>query len=223
MKWRDVFHFDLSSGQELVAVGAMQTALVGFLFVGLWTLNVGVFVNTLFALGVTFLPGLFEHDYSVPLDAGLVLWITGAVFLHAWGTVGLPGIGSFYANVWWWDHLTHTLSATLVAAVGYSVARALDEHTESIYLPDRFMFVFILLFVVAAGVFWEVVEFLIGLAAGLTGADAVLTQYGLRDSMMDLLFNTAGGVVVALWGSSQLSGVVEHLVSRLDSSRPRNG
>lgn len=223
MKWRDVFHVDISPGQERLLVGAMQTALVGFLFVGLWTLNVGVLVNTLFALGVTFLPGVFEHDYSVPLDAGLVLWITGAVFLHAWGTVGLPGVGSFYANVPWWDHLTHTLSATLVAAVGYSVARALDEHTESIYLPDRFMFVFILLFVVAAGVFWEVVEFLIGLAATAIGADAVLTQYGLRDSMLDLLFNTMGGVVVALWGSSQLSSVVDHLVSRLDSSRPRKG
>lgn len=223
MKWRDVFHFDISSGQELLLVGAMQIALVGFLFVGLWTLNVGVLVNTLFALGVTFLPGVFEHDYSVPLDAGLVVWITGAVFLHAWGTVGLPGVGSFYANLPWWDHLTHTLSATLVAAVGYSVARALDEHTESIYLPDRFMFVFILLFVLAAGVFWEVVEFLIGLAATATGADAVLTQYGLRDSMMDLLFNTMGGVVVALWGSSQLSTVVDHLVARLDSSRPRKG
>lgn len=223
MKWRDVFHFDISSGQELLLVGAMQIALVGFLFVGLWTLNVGVLVNTLFALGVTFLPGVFEHDYSVPLDAGLVVWITGAVFLHAWGTVGLPGVGSFYANVPGWDHLTHTLSATLVAAVGYSVARALDEHTESIYLPDRFMFVFILLFVLAAGVFWEVVEFLIGLAATATGADAVLTQYGLRDSMMDLLFNTMGGVVVALWGSSQLSTVVDHLVARLDSSRPRKG
>ncbi|MFC6824663.1 hypothetical protein [Halopelagius fulvigenes] len=223
MKWRDVFHLDLSSEQELVLVGAMQTALVGFLFVGLWERNVGVIVNTLFALGVTFLPGIFEHDYSVPLDAGLVLWITGAVFLHAWGTVGLPGVGSFYANVPGWDHLTHTLSATLVAAVGYSVARALDEHTASIYLPDEFMLVFILLFVVAAGVFWEVLEFLIGLAAQLLGADAVLTQYGLGDSMMDLVFDMVGGVVVALWGSSQLSVVVQHLVAKLESSRPRRG
>lgn len=223
MKWRDVFHFDLSAEEELVAVGLMQTALVGFFFVGLWTGNVGVIVNSVFALGVTFLPGILEHDYSVPLDAGLVLWITGAVFLHAWGTVGLPGVGSFYANVPGWDHLTHTLSATLVAAVGYSVARALDEHTENIYLPDEFMFVFILLFVVAAGVLWEVLEFLIGLAATATGADAVLTQYGLRDSMLDLVFDMVGGVVVAVWGSSQLSDVVEHIVTKLDSSRPRKG
>jgi hypothetical protein len=223
VKWRDLLHVDLSAERELAVVGAMQTALVGFLFVGLWTLNVGVIVNTLFAFGVTVLPGVLERDYSVPLDAGLVVWITGAVFLHAWGTVGLPGLGSFYANVSWWDHLTHTLSATLVAAVGYSVARALDEHSHAIYLPRRFMFVFILLFVVAAGVFWEVIEFLIGLGATATGADAVLTQYGLHDTMLDLVFDTVGGVFVAVWGSSQLTDVVDHLVDRLDSSRARKG
>jgi hypothetical protein len=219
MRWREILHFELTTKQETALVGAMETALVGFLFVGLWTVNVGVVVNTAFALGVTLLPGLLERDYSVTLDAGLVLWVTAAVFLHAWGTVGLPGLGSFYANVWWWDHLTHTLSATLVAAVGYSIARALDEHSDAVYFPPQFMFGFILLFVVAAGVVWEVVEFLVALAATRTGSDAVLTQYGLDDTMLDLLFDTVGGILVALWGSSQLSGVVEHLVARLESTR----
>ena len=97
----------------------MQVALVGLFFVGVYDLDAGVAVNAGIGLLVTYLPAVLERDYDVPMDAGLTLWITGAVFLHALGTVGLPGMEeSFYRSVWWWDHLTHALSASIVAAVG---------------------------------------------------------------------------------------------------------
>lgn len=207
MRVRDVL--GISARRQRQATRLMELALVGILAIGLYEQDLGVVVNAGVALAVTELPAVLERDYDLPMDAGLSLWITSAVFLHALGTVGLSAAGaSFYTTVGWWDHLTHTLSASIVAAVGYTTVRALDEHTEAVELPPKFVFVFILLFTLAFGVFWEVLEFAIGGAASLAGTTSVLTQYGLEDTMKDLIFNTVGGVVVAIWGSVYLSDMV---------------
>jgi hypothetical protein len=204
----------VSDHRERQATRAMELSLVAILVVGLLRVNLGIVINAAIALLVTFVPAVLERDYDIPLDAGLTLWITLAVFLHAVGTLG-P-----YVDVWWYDHLTHTMSASLVAAVGYSTVRALDEHHSDIVLPPRFMFVFILLFVLAFGVFWEVIEFALGGLASVFGGKAVLTQFGVDDTMLDLLFNMAGGVITAVWGTAHLTDVVGALSDRL---RARDG
>jgi len=196
-----------------------QLSLVGFLFVGLYETDLGVTVNAGVALAITTLPAVLERDYQIPMDAGLTLWITGAVFLHALGTVGLPGMeASFYQAVWWWDHLTHALSASIVAGAGYATARALDEHLEELYFPPAFTFVFLLMLTIAFGVAWEVLEFALSELSGAVGAPPALTQYGVGDTLLDLLFDAAGAVVVATWGTAHLAGVTEALQMRLDGS-----
>ncbi|WP_247000622.1 hypothetical protein [Halosolutus gelatinilyticus] len=196
----------------------MELALVGLFFVGVDRGNVGIVVNTAVALAVTQLPPVLERDYEIPMDPRLTLWITTAVFLHAFGIVGLPGSATnFYGDVWWWDHMTHALSSSLVAAAGYATVRALDEHTTEIYLPRKFVAVFILLFVLAFGVLWEILEFAIALSAEAFGVGAVLTQYGLDDTMLDLVFDLIGGLVVALWGWVYLADVSDAIRDRFDS------
>jgi hypothetical protein len=214
MRLRDRFGISVRRQRQLTRL--MEIALVGFVFIGFERRNPGIIINALVGLGVARLPGLLERDYDLPMDAGLSLWITGAVFLHALGTVGIPGSGlSFYRSVPWWDHLTHALSSSVVAAVGYTVVRAIDEHDDGVSLPSEFMFVFILLFVVAFGVFWEVIEFALGGLASYTGV-SVLTQYGLDDTMLDLVFDIAGGVLVGLFGTAHLTGVVDAVTARLE-------
>jgi hypothetical protein len=113
--------------------------------------------------------------------------------------------------------MRHGLSSSVVAAAGYTTVRALDEHSDAISLPSRFVFVFILLFVMAFGVLWEVIEFTITLAAAATGRDAILTQYGLTDTLLDLVFDTVGAVVVAVWGTAHLqdvSGYVQQVLEK---------
>ncbi|WP_265111663.1 hypothetical protein [Halosolutus halophilus] len=196
----------------------MELSLVGMLFIGLDRGNGGIVVNTAVALAVTQLPPVLERDYGIPMDPRLTLWITTAVFLHAFGTVGIPGTATnLYGELWWWDHVTHALSASLVAAAGYATVRALDEHVEGVVLPQRFVAVFILLFVLAFGVLWEVLEFAIALAADALGTDAVLTQYGLADTMLDLVFDLIGGLVVALWGGAYLTDVSGAIRERFES------
>lgn len=208
----------ISEHRQRQLTRTMEVCLIGIFFIGLDRGNVGIVVNAGLAFLVTLLPAMLERDYDIPMDAGLTLWITTAVFLHAVGTLGPYRAESTF---WWWDHLTHALSSSLVAAIGYSTLRALDLHTEDIYLPPRFTFVFILLFVVAFGVVWEVVEFAVGGLGSVFGEQAVLTQYGLDDTMLDLLFNTLGGVIVAAWGGAYLSDVVGALADKFDGRERR--
>jgi len=198
----------------------LEVSLVGMLFIGLNRGNTGIVINTAVALAVTQLPPILERDYDITMDPTLTLWITVAVFLHALGTVGLPGsTASFYQTVWWWDHLTHALSSSIVAGVGYATMRAIDEHSTAVRLPPRFTFVFVLMFVLAFGVAWEVLEFTTSELAATVGSDSVLTQYGLDDTMLDLVFDTVGAVIVATWGTAHLTGVVGTLTDVLDGRR----
>ncbi|MFC7046429.1 hypothetical protein ACFQH6_14360 [Halobacteriaceae archaeon GCM10025711] len=210
MRWRDRIGVTVRRQRQICRL--MQLSLVGFFFIGLDRGEPGIVVNSLVALGVTYLPAVLERDYQIPMDAGLTLWITTAVFLHALGTLG-P-----YTAVSWWDHVTHVLSSSVVAATGYAFTRAIDLHTDDIRLPPRFMFAFILLFVVAFGVLWEVIEFGVGGASAMLGTGHVLTQYGLADTMNDLLFDILGGVVVAIWGTAYLTDVVGAITSRLQAA-----
>lgn len=218
MRLRD--RLRISERRQAQVTRFMEVVLVAIFVLGVVRGRLGTMVNAAIALGVTFLPAILERDYDIPMDAGLTLWITSAVFLHTVGTLGpyqsramIMGIG--------WDSVTHTLSASLVAAIGYATTRAIDQHTDEVVLPPRFMFVFILMFVMAFGVIWEVVEFGVAGAASIVGTDSVLTQYGLEDTMRDLMFDLVGGVIVAIWGTAYLTDVVGALERQFDS-RVRN-
>lgn len=214
------FKINDQHGRQLVWV--MQLCLVVMFVIGLVRKNTGIIANTAVCLVVVQFPPILERDYHIPMSFGLTLWITIAVFLHAFGTVGLPGIGSLYQSVWWWDHLTHALSASVVAAAGYATVRALDIHYDDITLPSEFMFVFVLVFVIAFGVFWEVIEFTLSELAHVIGGEPILTQHGIADTMLDLVFDTIGACIVAIWGTAHLTGVVSGLVHRLDSHNDRS-
>ncbi|WP_439026822.1 hypothetical protein [Haloarchaeobius sp. DT45] len=207
----------LTPQRQVTLVHVLQAIIFGILSVGLWLGNAGVVVNAAVGLGVTFLPAYLERNYRFTMSIGLVLWITVAMFLHALGTLPLPGrdLATLYGTTWWWDHLTHAASSSLVAGVAYAVARALEEHTDSLTLPLRFMFVYLLVFVMAFGVVWELIEFYISVVAQLLGTGSILTQYGLDDTVLDLFYNTIGGLLVALFGTAYLTGVADELAERL--------
>lgn len=217
MSIRTRLHVSERTQASLVRV--LQAVMVGILAIGLYIGNAGVVVNAAVGLLVTQLPAILKRRYQITMDAALVLWITTAMFLHALGTLPLPGLDflSPYKAFWWWDHMTHALSSSLVAGVAYAVTRALEEHTDYIEMGPKFTFVYLLVFVMAFGVFWELVEFYIGVAAQLLGTAKVLTQYGLDDTVLDLFYNTMGGLLVASFGTAHLSGVSDQLRARLDS------
>ena len=200
-------------------VRALQALRIAILGIGLYTGNAGIAVNAAVGLLVTQLPALLERRFRITMSVGLVLWITLAMFLHALGTVPLlgPDFESLYGATWWWDHMTHALSSSLVVGSAYAVTRAFQEHTEYIRIGPKFTFAYLLVFVMAFGVFWELIEFYIAVGAALLGVPQVLTQYGLDDTVLDLVYNTIGGLLVAIFGTTYLTGISDQLRGRFDS------
>jgi len=189
----------------------LQATLVCIVLYGIVFARPKAITNGTLALCITVTPALFERNYRVPLDPWLGLWITLAVALHTMGSAGL------YAAIGWWDHLTHGLSATIIAGIGYTFARAIDLHHEEIHLPARFSFAFILIVVMAFGVVWELFEFGLDVLAVTTGIDMPLAQHGLDDTVRDMAFNTVGALIVATFGQVHLTGVAASLLDALET------
>ncbi|WP_226040403.1 hypothetical protein [Natrinema sp. DC36] len=204
----------LNAPDELVILlsRVMQVALAVILCYGIFARDLTTVANTAIALGITFLPAILERDAKLPLEPGLVFWLTAAVFLHVLGSAGL------YALIGPWDSLTHTISASIVAAAGYAVVRAIDLHTDEIYVPPAMLFAFILVFVLAFGVVWELMEFGIDWSAQRLGLEAVLAQHGLNDTIVDLVYDAVGAAVAAIWGSFYLTDLSQRIARRLEGS-----
>lgn len=180
---------------------ALQTLAIALLVVGiLATMAEGirrgsgaVVVNTVAALGVTLVPVAVLLPLDVVTTARvweLTLWIATASFLHSLGMLGL------YESVAWWDHLTHTLSAGVLAAVFYSasiVAIPLQSGTAAQTLAIAGTTVGLTLL---AGVAWELLELVARELGKRYDIEPVLVHYGRRDTVLDLVFDIVGAVVV---------------------------
>ena len=181
------------SAADVWLARALQAVLLVLAGYGAYAGKYTVAVTGLLSFGLTLVPAYLRGDHGIPLGPRVTLWITVAVVLHSAGYLG-P-----YRTVGWYDQLAHGFSATVVAAGGYALVRALDVHSDHVDLPHRFVAVYVVIFVLALGVFWEVAEHAAELVASALGARSALVQYGLSDIVLDITFNTAGAVVVAAW------------------------
>ncbi|MFA9516323.1 hypothetical protein ACERIT_03750 [Halopenitus sp. H-Gu1] len=151
--------------------------------------NVAAVVNTLFSLllaGVTlpFAVGTPLPWIGTVIAPELTIWVTVAGLLHSIGMLG-P-----YDSVWWWDHLTHTVSAALVAALAYAGFLAAFGDVRIAAIPLTIGYVML------AGVFWELIELLARIVGKRYGIEPVLVQYGPRDAILDLVFDLVGALLV---------------------------
>lgn len=202
----------LSESQERLFARSLQLALASLVVYGLVTLQVSIAMNAGFPLAVTFLPALLRREYGYSMDAGLVLLITIAIFLHVLGSLG-P-----YRWFSWYDEVTHTVSAILVAGIGYAVLRAFECHSAEIDVPSEFRAVFILVFVLAFGVIWEVFEFGAVWLSHVISVGSPVRVFGIDDIVTDMVFNTVGALIVAIWGAGYFVDFVPFLRRRIRSS-----
>jgi hypothetical protein len=200
----------LSDARERLLVRLLQLGLAGIAIYGLVTGRLGMAANGALTLSVTLVPALLRREYGYTMDAGLVLWITLAIVLHVIGSLGL------YSQFSWYDEITHTVSATVVAGVGYATFRAFEQHSDAIDVPSAFRGVFIVVFVLAFGVGWELFEFGAPVVSQWLGFDSPVTVYGIDDIVTDFVFNGVGAVLVAFWGTDYTRGAVGFLRRRLD-------
>jgi len=191
----------------------IQLLLVGL---GVYTLlvgDVGRFANVGVMLGLSLVPDALRYRYALRPQPLVGFLVAAAPFLHAVGALG-P-----YRTVPAFDQVAHALSATLVAGFGYVLVRVVETESDAVQIPPTLRFAFVLIFATSFGLAWEILEFGTGLLASVTGGDPLLAQYGLSDVALDLLFNSLGALVVALWGTQYFDSLRRPLARGLDDDR----
>lgn len=201
----------LSIGTALLRVG-----LLAFLVFGVRRRNASIAANALVALAATSLPALVEYALfavrgaAVSIDGLVAFWIATAGFLHMLGMSGL------YENetTWWWDHVTHVVSAGVIAAAFYGAVRGVALASPGFQPSDAAVGGLTVVFTIAVGVVWELIELAVHRYSRELGVEAVLIPYGRRDTALDLVFDGVGAIAV-VWLDVQVLVPVVVEVPRL--------
>lgn len=142
----------------------------------------------------------FEVSFAPALSLALAV----AGLLHVVGMLG------WYDTVSWWDHLTHTVSAAILAAVVHATLHTVDAQVSGVEFSAAYVAGFTLLFVLAAGVLWELLELYAREVGERVGARPVLEHYGLRDTALDLVFIALGAALAIAADVRTLGTETEH-------------
>jgi len=180
----------------LAAVSAALAAGAALVLLAARRRNTSAVVNAAAGLGltvfVTILAVTPELLLGRNLDIGLVfpLWLAVASVLHSVGMLG------WYESVWWWDHLSHTVSAGLVAALLYAAILVTDPTVPLVDAVPGTTAILTIALTFAVGVAWELME-LVGRDLGRRfDVQPVLVYYGPRDTALDLVFDAVGALLI---------------------------
>lgn len=155
---------------------------------GLRQRNTNAIVNAVLMFAATYLPGIAERLYDVKFRPWQRVYTEFAMLAHAVGFLG-P-----YDDTWWWDHLTHVLSATLLGGAIHVVAQWSGRNARRDVLAA----------IVGGGLLWESMEYIIHRVSEYLGIEPMLVYYGRRDTLLDLLFNFIGALLVLVFGDRLL-------------------
>lgn len=150
--------------------------------------DAGAVVNAALAFVATYLPSVVESRYDVEFRTWQRVYTETAMLTHAVGMLGL------YEDTWWWDHLTHAHSTTLVGGLVHAAAHRRGRDPRPRVLAAA----------VGGGLLWELMEYTIHTVADRLGLEPVLVFYGKRDTILDLFFNLLGAVPVLGFGDRLL-------------------
>ncbi len=184
--------------EELAAAGVVlfQAGIIVILLEAIRRRNAAAVVNALVSFGATLLPAVVEFvvqflvTQRVSFGPELPLWIAAAGCLHSFGMLG-P-----YDSIPWWDSLTHTVSAALIAALLYDSLIVVAGSAGGFGLPFGLIAVLTVLFTFAGGVFWELIELVARDIGDRYNVEPVLVHYGWRDTAIDLVFDVLGALLV---------------------------
>ncbi|WP_313692157.1 hypothetical protein [Halorarum halobium] len=153
--------------------------------------NPNTAINAVGSLAGSYLPALVEGECGVELRPWQRAYVETAMLTHA---VGMAGP---YDDVWWWDHLTHTHSATVLGGIVHAVASRRGREPG----PRVLAVVFV------GGLVWELAEYAIHLVADRLGLEPLLVFYGRRDTLLDVCFNLLGALLVIAFGDRLLGNL----------------
>lgn len=173
------------------------------------------------------LPSILERRLGLIIPSKMILLYVG--FLYC--AIYLGEVRNFYYLIPHWDDILHTFSGFMLGALGFSVINLLNKTDRvPVNLSPAFVAMFTFCFAVTAGVLWEVYEFA---ADGILGTN--MQKFGpqdgvdftgraaLMDTMVDLIVDAAGALIISLIGFVSLKfrkGWVEKLQLKIHRRDP---
>jgi hypothetical protein len=181
-----------------VTIAAALAGIAAILALALRRDNGAAVVNAAVSLAAALLPISLAASLdtwlgiTVQVPAALTLWIAVAGLLHSVGMLG-P-----YDTVWWYDHLTHFVSAALVAALLYGAVLAVGQAPGGVAVGRATSAGLAVGLTMLAGLCWELIELVAREVGERIDVEPVLVHYGWRDTAFDLVFDLLGALVVVL-------------------------
>ncbi len=133
-----------------------------------------------------FLIGLLTKlKFNLPIIVSYLLFLFGSQYLGSildWYELG------------WWDVLMHFLSGGLLGFVAIALYERMIHREAGSEISPWFIFLFVSSFTVLGGVLWEIYEF-----SADQFFDTTLQGGGNKDTMIDLIADAAGGLLVGIW------------------------
>jgi hypothetical protein len=183
----------------------LQGILFLELLIALWQNNWFPAFTAAGIIGVTFIPFIVERRFRVHIPPQLQLM--GIAF--AFASLFLGEMRGYYTRFWWWDIVLHTSSGFLLGIVGFLLVHVLNEIEKiGMQLKPGFVAFFAFLFAVGLGALWEIFEFSMDTFFGTNMQKPMLHDpSGLLDTMVDLIVDTIGALVISLIGYYNLKVV----------------
>lgn len=169
----------------------LGVALILFL---LWRNWENVFLTAIVIL-LTLVPAFLFRRYRVIVPPEFQLVAAAFVFLSLF----LGSALDFYYRFWWWDLMLHTASGFLLGIIGFIALFVLNQ-TDRLRpgMTPAFISFFGVTFAVTLGVAWEIFEFAVDSIWPAVNMQS--TETGVRDTMIDLIVDAIGAIVVAVMG-----------------------
>jgi hypothetical protein len=129
----------------------------------------------------------------------------GVVF--AFASIFLGEIHDYYERLWWWDDALHATAGLLLGLAGFMIVYALNENEQvDVRMRPAFVATFAFFLAIGVGTLWEIFEFAMDKAGGLSMQKPVPGDpTGLTDTMTDLIIDTLAAAAVSLLGWRYMS------------------
>jgi hypothetical protein len=176
----------------------MQTLI---LVASVYALSIGYYSGAFFgffAASLSFIPTLVHRKLHIVVPWEVTFLIALTLFLHIGG----------YSFHWYldyypiYDKFAHLVASITIALLGFLAVLIIMRVSSCLQMERWQIFFFIVIFTLAFGAIWEIWEFTFDTFFG-----AYLTkplQHGNTDTMIDLITDLAGSLIVAFLGTFYL-------------------
>jgi uncharacterized membrane protein YjdF len=174
-------------------------------------------------MAVMLAPAVFRR--RLPVEIPSEVEVVAVLFVFA--TLFLGEVRDYYDRYWWWDMALHTSSGLLLGMLGFMIVYVLNEDRQvDLHMRPAFVALFAFFFAIAIGALWEISEFGMDRFFGTNMQPATPGDpSGLTDTIHDLIVDTAGALVVSLFGWRYLgrarTSYVDNWAKRFIDRNPR--